>query len=88
MSKPAKYVAKGATVEAVEVGEANLDRLVEQHSGTAYDSARQPGLRYAVLNGPGGSYRIQPGCTLVTRDGLVHEVFCSREDFDKAYERP
>ncbi len=88
MSRPAKYVAKGATVEAVEVSKSNLDDLVEKHNGTAYDSAREPGLRYAVLNGPGGSYRIQPGCMLVTRDNLVHEVFCSREDFDAAYERP
>lgn len=85
-----KYVATGASVVAHEVTDANLDKLVEKHGGTAHTSVRGQGKRFATFESEDGTLRVDVGGFLVldSDEEKVVDGFSDPAAFHDAYQRP
>ncbi len=85
-----KHVVVGATVEAYEVTDSNIDRLADKHGGTVHTSVREQGKRFATFESEDGTLRVDVGGYVVLdRDETkVIDGFSDPDEFRKSYERP
>ncbi len=85
-----KHVRVGATVDAHEVTESNLERLAEAHGGTVHTSVREQGKRFLTFESEDGTLRIDVGGYVVldAAGENVIDGFSDPEAFRAEYERP
>jgi hypothetical protein len=84
-----KHVRRGATVDAHEVTEKNLEKLAADHGGVVHTSVREEGKQYVLFESEDGTLRVDVGGYLILdADGKVVDGYRDPVAFAADYERP